>query len=82
MKTNFEGFNKLVQSVNQRSSTYKLALNGSKTTILAIDKWQENTNIVIDNIHITYTLDEYRVSNIWAQCIPQMEMGLVRRKHT
>ena len=41
-----------MQAVNQHSVTYKLAINASKTKIMELDKWQENTNIVIDNIHV------------------------------
>ena len=47
-----EGLNNLVQAVNQHSPTYKLAMNASKTKITELDKRQDNTNIVIDNIHV------------------------------
>ena len=47
-----EGLNNLVQAVNQHSATYKLSINASKTKIMELDKWQENTNIVIDNINV------------------------------
>ena len=67
-----EGLNNLVQAVNKHSAAYKLSINAAKTKIMELDKWQENTNIVIDNI----TLNEFRVFNIWAQCLPQMETVL------
>ena len=48
-----EGLNNHVQAVNQQSATYKHANNASKIKIMVLDdKWQENTNIVIDNIHV------------------------------
>ena len=47
-----EDLNNLVQVVNRHSATYKLAINAYKTKIMELDKWQENTNIVIDNIHV------------------------------
>ena len=55
-----EDFINLVQVVNQHSVTYKLASNASKTKIMELEKWQENTNIVKDNIHV----DVYFVSLI------------------
>ena len=47
-----EGFNNLVQAVNKHSAAYKLSINAAKTNIMELDKWQENTNIVIDNIKV------------------------------
>ena len=47
-----EGLNNLVQAVNKHSSAYKLSINAAKTKIMELDKWQENTNIVIDNINV------------------------------
>ena len=47
-----EGLNNLVQAVNKHSAAYKLSINAAKTKIMELDKWQENTNIVIDNINI------------------------------
>ena len=47
-----EGLNNLVQAVNKHSSAYKLLINAAKTKIMELDKWQENTNIVIDNINV------------------------------
>ena len=46
-----EGLNNLVQAVNKHSAAYKLSINAAKTKIMELDKWQENTNIVIDNIN-------------------------------
>ena len=46
------GLNNLVQAVNKHSSAYKLSINAAKTKIMELDKWQENTNIVIDNINV------------------------------
>ena len=42
-----EGLNNTVQAVNKHSADYKLSINAAKT-----NKWQENTNIVIDNINV------------------------------
>ena len=56
-----EGLNNLVQAVNRHNATYQLAIIASKTKIMELDKFQENANICID------------VSNVWAQCLPQME---------
>ena len=50
--TTLEGLNNIVQAVNQHSATYILPINASKTKIMELDKWQENTNIVIDNIKV------------------------------
>ena len=47
-----EGLNNLVQAVNKHNSAYKLSINAAKTKIMELDKWQENTNIVIDNINV------------------------------
>ena len=47
-----DGFNNHVEAVNQCRTTYTLAINASKTKIMEFDKWQENTNIVIYNIHV------------------------------
>ena len=47
-----EGLNNLVQAVNKHSAAYKLSINAAKTKIMELDKWQENTNIVIDNINV------------------------------
>ena len=47
-----EALNNLVQAVNKHSSAYKLSINAAKTKIMELDKWQENMNIVIDNIHV------------------------------
>ena len=46
------GLNNLVQAVNKHSVAYKLSINAAKTKIMELDKWQENTNIVIDNINV------------------------------
>ena len=47
-----EGLNGLVQTVNEHSAAYKLSINAAKNKIMELDKWQENMNIVIDNINI------------------------------
>ena len=47
-----DGLNNLVQAVNKHSAAYKLSINAAKTKITELDKWQENTNIVIDNINV------------------------------
>ena len=47
-----EGLNNLVQAVNKHSAAYKLSINAAKTKIMELDKLQENTNIVIDNINV------------------------------
>ena len=47
-----EGLNNLVQAVNKHSAACKLSINAAKTEIMELDKWQENTNIVIDNIDV------------------------------
>ena len=47
-----EGLNNLVQAVHKHSAAYKLPINAAKTKIMELDKWQENTNIVIDNINV------------------------------
>ena len=39
-------------AVNKHSAAYKLSINAAKTNIMELDKWQENTNIVIDNINV------------------------------
>ena len=37
----------------QNCSAYKLSINAANLTkIMELDKWQENTNIVIDNINV------------------------------
>ena len=41
-----------MHAVNKHSAAYKLSMNAAKTKITALDKWQENTNIVIDNINV------------------------------
>ena len=46
-----EGLNNIVQAVNKHSSAYKRSINAAKTKIMELDKWQENPNIVIDNIN-------------------------------
>ena len=50
--TTSEDLNGLVQAVNKHSAAYKLSINAAKTKIMELDKWQENTNIVIDNINV------------------------------
>ena len=50
--TTTEGLYIIMLAVNQHSATYKLAVNASKTKIMELDKWQGNTNIVIDNTHV------------------------------
>ena len=52
LSTSPEGLNNLVQAVNQHSPTYKISINVAKTKIMELDKWQENANIVIDNINV------------------------------
>ena len=47
-----DGFNNLVQAVNKHSAACKLSINAAKTKIVELYKWQENTNIVIDNINV------------------------------
>ena len=47
-----EGLNNLVHAVNKHSAAYKLLINAAKTKITELDKWQESTNIVIDNKHV------------------------------
>ena len=47
-----EGLNNLLQAVNKHSSAYKLSINAAKTKIMELHKWQENTNIVIDNKNV------------------------------
>ena len=47
-----ERLNNLVQAVNKHSAAYKLSINAAKTKITELDKWQENTNIVIDYINV------------------------------
>ena len=47
-----DGLNYLVQAVNKHSAAYELSINAAKTKIMELDKCQENTNIVIDNINI------------------------------
>ena len=47
-----ERLNNIVHAVNKHSAAYKLSINADKTNIMELDKWQENTNIVIDNINI------------------------------
>ena len=44
-----EGLNNIVQAVSQHSATYTLSINASKTRLIELHKWQQNTNIVIDN---------------------------------
>ena len=46
-----EGLNNIVQAVNKHSSAYKRSINAAKTKIMDLDKWQEHSNIVIDNIN-------------------------------
>ena len=50
--TTSEGFNNLVQAVNKHGAAYKLSINAAKTKIMELDKWQENTTIVIDNVNV------------------------------
>ena len=45
-----DGLNNIVQA--EHRALYTLYINSSKTKIMELDKWQENTNIVIDNIHV------------------------------
>ena len=52
LSTTPEGLNNLVQAVNKHSAAYKLSINAAKTKIMELDKWQENTNIIIDNINV------------------------------
>ena len=40
-----------MQAVNKHSAAYKLSINAAKTKIMEHDKWQENTNIVKNNIN-------------------------------
>ena len=47
-----EGLNNLVQAVKKHSDAYKLSINAAKTKIMELDKWQENTNIVINKINV------------------------------
>ena len=47
-----DGLNNLVQALNKHSAAYKLSINAAKPNIMELDKWQENTNIVIDNINV------------------------------
>ena len=47
-----EGLNNLVQAVNKHRAAYKLSINVAKTKIMELDKWQDNANIVIDNINV------------------------------
>ena len=44
--------------MNQYSATYKLAINAPKTKELV--KWQENTNIVINNIYNVERVQSYQ----------------------
>ena len=41
-----------MQAVNKHSAAYKFSINAAKTRITELDKWQENTNIVINNINV------------------------------
>ena len=41
-----------MQSVNKHSAAYTLSSDAAKTKIMELDKWQENTNIVIDNMNV------------------------------
>ena len=50
--TTSEGFNNLVQAVNKHGAAYKLSINAAKTKIMELDKWHENTTIVIDNVNV------------------------------
>ena len=52
LSTTPEGLNNLVQAVNKHSAAYKLSINAAKTKIMELDKWQENTNIVIYIINV------------------------------
>ena len=47
-----EDLNNLVRAVNEHSAAYKLSINAAKIKIMELEKWQENTNIVIDNINV------------------------------
>ena len=38
--------------LHKHSAAYKLSINDAKTKTMELDKWQENTNIVIDNINV------------------------------
>ena len=44
-------------------------MNASKTKITEHDKWQENTNIVIDNILV----ERDQSFQFWAQCLPVID---------
>ena len=44
--------NNRVQPVNIYNAAYRLSINAANIKILDLDKWQENTNIVIDNINV------------------------------
>ena len=41
-----------MQDVNKHSAAYTLSIDAAKTKIMELDQWQENTNIVIDNINV------------------------------
>ena len=50
--TSPEGLNNRVQAMNRHGATYKRAISPSKTKIMELDKWQENPNLCLDNIHV------------------------------
>ena len=58
-----------MKSVNKNSVANKLSINADKTQIMELDKWRENTNIVVDNLNVV----EFRVFNMGTQCLAQME---------
>ena len=48
-----KGLNNRVQAVNKHSALpTNVQPNAAKTKIMELDKWQENTNIVINNINV------------------------------
>ena len=46
------GLNNRVQPVNIYSAAYRLSIYAANIKIMDLDKLQENTNIVIDNINV------------------------------
>ena len=70
--TSPEGLNNLVQAVNKHSAAYKLSINAAKKKIMELDKWEENTNIVIDNINI----ERVQSFQYLGAMLPQMETVL------
>ena len=43
-----EGSNDIVQAVDKHSAANNLSIYAAQSKIMELDKWQENTNIVID----------------------------------